>query len=103
MATAIRGGRTLSATLCEVERGVFYATYPGCDSTSDADELTAYETGTCAADAKQRLERRAHALGYDTIIWTETVEVPLFAPSVKTALHDAAPGFRMPRSMNTGR
>jgi hypothetical protein len=88
MRTAMRHGRTLRATLCEVERGVFYAAYPGCES--DADELTTYEVGSGSADAKFRIEQRARALGYDTVVWSETVVVPLFATSAKPVLHEPA-------------
>jgi hypothetical protein len=88
MRTAISHGRTLRATLCEVERGVFYATYPGCES--DADELTTYEVGSGSADAKRRIEQRARALGYDSIVWTETIVVPLFASGAKPVLHEPA-------------
>ena len=88
MVTATRLRRTLHATLCEVESGVFYATYPNC--ASGADELTTYQTGTCAAEAKQEIERCAHALGYDTVIWMESIKAPLFASPAKTALHKPA-------------
>jgi len=88
MATAIRHGRTLRASLCEVERGVFYATYTDCESTLEADELSAYQVGTCAAEAKQIFERGAQNLGYDTIIWTETIVVPLFASLTKAAAQE---------------
>jgi hypothetical protein len=88
MATAIRHGRTLRASLCEVERGVFYATYTDCESTLEADELSAYQVGTCAAEAKQIFERGAQNLGYDTIIWTETIVVPLFASLTRAAAQE---------------
>jgi hypothetical protein len=85
MATAIRLGRTLHATLCEVERGVFYVTYPSCNPGFDADELTRYHTGTSAADAKQRIERRAQDLGYAIVTWSDTITVPLFASGARIA------------------
>jgi hypothetical protein len=81
-------GRALRVALCEVERGVFYATYPDCESAADLDALATYQIGTSAADAKQRIERSAHSLGYDTVIWTKTIIVPLFASHAKTALHE---------------
>lgn len=90
MGTATRRGRMLHATLCEVERGVFYATYPDCEFAPDASELSSYHTGTSAADAKQRIERSARALGYDAVEWTETVVAPLFASHAKAALYDRA-------------
>jgi hypothetical protein len=92
MATATRQGRTLRATLCEVERGVFYATYPDCESASEADALTAYHIGTSAADAKRQIERSAGALGYDSVVWTETVDAPLFATRAKAGLSSSAAG-----------
>ena len=94
MLTVIRQRQTLHATLCEVESGVFYATYPGC--TSGADELTTYQTGTCAADAKQEIERCAHALGYDNVVWMESITAPLFASPARTVLHDPA-AYYVPR------
>jgi hypothetical protein len=87
MAAAIRHGRTLRATLCEIERGVFYATYPDCELTSAADELTNFQIGTSAADAKRRIEMSAQTLGYASVVWTETIIAPLFASPVKNALH----------------
>jgi hypothetical protein len=82
-ATTIRG-RILRAALCEIERGVFYATYP--ESPPDADQLIVYQVGTSAADARARIELSAHALGYETVIWKQTIKAPLFASPVKSAI-----------------
>jgi hypothetical protein len=82
--------RTLRATLCEIERGVYYAAYPDRDAASDAGELTNYQVGTSAADAKRRIEQSLQALGYETVIWTETIVAPLFASRTKTVLHEPA-------------
>jgi hypothetical protein len=71
-------GRTLRATLCEIERGVFFATYP--DGAPDSDRLPTYQTGRSAADAKRQIERSAEALGYDTVMWGEGIVTPLYAP-----------------------
>jgi len=90
MEATIRHGRTLRATLCEIERGVFYATYADCGAHADTDGLTRYQVGASAADAKQRIERGAHAFGYETIIWTETIVAPLFAYHAKSALLEPA-------------
>jgi hypothetical protein len=86
MTAATRHGRTLRATLCEIERGVFYATYPDCELTS-ADELINFQIGASAADAKRRIELSAQTLGYGSVAWTETIIAPLFASPVKNALH----------------
>jgi hypothetical protein len=91
MGTAIKHQGTLRATLCEIERGVFYASYPDCRSASDTDELTSYQTGPSAAHAKRRIEQVAYALGYETVVWTETSIAPLFASRTGSARHDPAP------------
>jgi hypothetical protein len=83
MGGAIVSTRTLYAALCEVERGVFYATYPGSDP--DTDRLATYQTGTSAADAKRRIELNARALGYDAVIWEQTITAPLFASHAMAA------------------
>ena len=88
MVTATKLRQTLHATLCEVESGVFYVTYPDC--ASGANELTTYQTGTCAIEAKQEIERCANALGYNTVIWMESITAPLFASPAKAARHDPA-------------
>src|ERR1700709_2683896 len=76
MGVAVRQGRTLRATLCEVERGVFYATYP--EANPDTDDLVIYQIGTSAAEARERIEASAYAIGYETVIWTQTIVAPLF-------------------------
>ena len=83
MGGAIVSRRTLYAVLCEIECGVFYACYP--ESEPDTDKLTAYQTGTSAAEAKRRIELNAHALGYEDVIWKQTIMAPLFASHPKAA------------------
>lgn len=97
MEVAAMHGRTLRATLCEIERGVFYATYP--ESAADTDELVVYQIGTSADEAKERIEISAHALGYGTVIWKQTISAPLFASQVKTAFHEPAPAY-VPRGVS---
>jgi hypothetical protein len=88
MGVAPTHGRTLRASLCEIERGVFYATYP--ESDCNMDELVAYQVGTSADDAKRNIEASARALGYDTIIWDQAIAVPLFASHVKIVVREPA-------------
>jgi hypothetical protein len=88
MGVANRHGRTLRASLCEIERGVFYATYP--ESGSDANELIIYQVCPSAADAKKRIEASAQALGYETVIWDQAIVAPLFASHVKSSLREPA-------------
>ena len=83
MGGAIVSKRTLYAALCEIECGVFYASYRGSDPGSD--KLATYQTSTSAADAKRRIELNARALGYDAVIWKQTIAAPLFASQGKAA------------------
>ncbi|HEY1411793.1 MAG TPA: hypothetical protein VGF36_06610, partial [Rhodopila sp.] len=78
MSLEVARGRTLRATLCEIEHGVFFATYP--DAAPDSDYLATYQTGRSAADAKRQIERSAKALGYDTVVWGEGIVTPLYTP-----------------------
>jgi hypothetical protein len=85
---ATRPGRTLRASLCEIERGVFYATYP---ESVDSHQLIAYQVGTSAAEAKKTIEASARALGYDTVIWDRTsIAAPLFASQVRVEVRQPA-------------
>ncbi|WP_158932544.1 hypothetical protein [Acidisphaera sp. S103] len=88
MGGAIVSTRTLYAALCEVERGVYYASYP--ESDPNTDKLTSYQTGRSAADAKRRIELNARALGYDIVIWQQTIAAPLFARHGKPAGRQSA-------------
>jgi hypothetical protein len=77
MGGAIVSTRTLYAALCEIECGVYYVSYLGSDPGTE--RLATYQTGTSAADAKRRIELNARALGYDDVIWKQTIVAPLFA------------------------
>jgi hypothetical protein len=91
MGVATKYGRTLRANLCEIEHGVFYATYP--DSSPGTEELPNYLIGTSAAEAREAIDSSASALGYATVIWTQTIVAPLFAPPAKTTLLEPATTF----------
>lgn len=71
-----KDGRTLRATLCEIERGLFYATYSSHASKSDILELPTYGLGTCASHVKQKMETSIHTFGYETIIWEDGLVFP---------------------------
>jgi hypothetical protein len=88
MGVATKYGRKLRANLCEIEHGVFYATYPG--SNPGMQELPTYLIGAFAADVREGIELAASALGYGTVIWTQTIVAPLFAPPSKTAILEPA-------------
>jgi hypothetical protein len=79
----------LRATLCEIERGLFQATYHIRRSASNVEELPTCQVGNCELDAKRRIEQSALALGYETVIWEERhVVLPVFLrpPKVRSAI-----------------
>jgi hypothetical protein len=81
--------RTLRATLCEIERGLFYATYTSHTFELDILELPTYGLGTCASHVKQWMEESIHAFGYATVIWENALVLPQShssarAPAVST-------------------
>src|SRR6195952_3491305 len=78
MATATKRGSILYANLCEVERGVFYASYIQGDSLPNTNSLPNYQVGRSASEAKQRFERNAYAIGYDAVNWRESIVAPAF-------------------------
>jgi hypothetical protein len=93
MGSRSRFGLELRATLCEIERGLFQATYHIRSSASNDEELPACQVGDCELDAKRRIEQSAHALGYETVIWEERHVVPpvFLRPSkVRSAMPEAA-------------
>jgi hypothetical protein len=69
-------GRTLRATLCEIERGLFYATYSSHTFESDILELPTYGLGTCASHVKQQMEKSIHTFGYETVMWEDALVLP---------------------------
>jgi hypothetical protein len=70
--------KSLQATLCEIERGLFYVTYPDLEFAADAAELSAYQVGANAAEVKWQVERSAHLLGYETVVWHDANNPPIF-------------------------
>ena len=76
MAAASRHGATVRATLCEIERGLFYTTFIACGSGSDLNHLPQYQAVASAAEARQRVEDGCRALGYATVIWADALVVP---------------------------
>jgi len=76
MGAASRQGPPVRATLCEIERGLFYTTFIGCGRGSDLEEIPQYQAVTTAAEARRRVEARCQALGYGVITWTDAMVVP---------------------------
>ncbi len=62
-------GKTLHATLFEIERGLFRLSYRADLMEHEKHELPPYQVGTCASDARRRIEHKARACGYEAIIW----------------------------------
>lgn len=76
MATFTAYGRTLHATLCEVERGLFQINYRAEKGDRDVRYLPPYEVGACPADARHRIEQDASLYGYSAIIWDVALPEP---------------------------
>ena len=71
MGIQLKDGGVLRATLCEVERGLFYVTYTMDSAALGKHLLPRYQVGTCASDAQQRIEMRARECGYEAVVWEE--------------------------------
>lgn len=69
-------GRTLHAALCEVERGLFSVRYRAGEMDHNVHYLPPYQVGSCAADARQRIEQAALRYGYEAIIWDPVFPAP---------------------------
>jgi len=98
MTTVTKPGSVLCANLCEVERGVFYATYTQGDSLPNTNDLPNYQVGKSASDVKQRLESNACALGYDAVSWRESIVAQAFPALAKTAFRKPSAAFSARRS-----
>jgi hypothetical protein len=99
MEAASRQRRTLRATICEIERGVFYAVYAGDRSAPATDELPVYQVGRSADDAKRSIERRAHQLGYSEVWWQESIIAPVFPDGAENSARKRAPALRVSRGV----
>nr|WP_294518996.1 hypothetical protein [uncultured Rhodopila sp.] len=76
MAAASRHGATVRATLCEIERGLFYTTFIGCGPGSDLNQVSQYQVVTSAAEARRIVEKDCLALGYGSVVWADALVVP---------------------------
>jgi hypothetical protein len=81
MGIQLADGSMLNATLCEIERGLFYVTYTVDGVGLGKHLLPRYQVGTSAADAQHRIEHRARECGYAAVIWESTVAKPSTLPS----------------------
>ncbi len=71
-------GRTLRATLCEIERGLFHVRYQVGDAEWDGDDLPRYWVGTSVSDAEQHVRQRALEVGFEAVL----IGYELLIPSV---------------------
>jgi hypothetical protein len=81
--------RTIRATLCEIERGLFHARYRSTDPLTRRGEsvlnhhyLPIYQVAPCAADAMKEIEATARAGGYDAVVWEDALPAPAISPPV---------------------
>jgi hypothetical protein len=77
--------RSLWATICEIEPGLYQAIYSNTGSVPDEDNLPAYQSAVSAEDARRRFERSVRAFGYDTITWIGVSAADLFLSRVRHA------------------
>jgi hypothetical protein len=68
--------RRLRATLCEIERGLYYAAYRTRRPPPYGLGLPEFRLGISAYDAGQCIEQSVKDLGYETIIWTDAIVPP---------------------------
>jgi hypothetical protein len=68
--------RSLRATLCEIELGLFSVSYR-CDAPARLlHDLPIYQVAACLSDAERKIELRARACGFDTVIWEHSLMAP---------------------------
>ncbi len=83
--------RTLHATLCEVERGLFHVSYRMEGAGLGKHHLPLYQLGTCAADARLLIEQQARGFGYASIVWDDLLqETPIHQPEAASGLRLSA-------------
>jgi hypothetical protein len=98
MAKSKRTDRTLRASLCEIERGLFHARYRraarGMDSTGLASmmlNLPDYQVAATALEAKRTIEDNAYLLGFETVLWEDALPSPTAECGAVTAAWDLLP------------
>ena len=79
MGKQIFEGRTLRASLCEVERGLFHVAYDAHDIELGRHLLPPYQVGISASDARGRIEQVARECGYESVTWEAESMDPSFA------------------------
>jgi hypothetical protein len=68
--------RRLRATLCAIERGLYFAAYRTRRLPSYGLGLPKFQLDISAYDAEQRIEQSVKDLGYETIIWKDAIVPP---------------------------
>jgi hypothetical protein len=68
--------KTLHASFCEVERGLFQINYRADFMQQEKFYLPPYLAGRCASDAREQIEQKARAQGYEAIVWDPEVPAP---------------------------
>jgi hypothetical protein len=71
MPAASKHSHTLCASISIVENGLFHASYRAGVAGSEVKQLPAYQLGKSLSDARRQIERSAHLLGYESIVWDE--------------------------------
>ncbi len=65
--------RTLRATLCEVERGLFRVSYRMEGAGLGKHHLPLYQLGTCASEARLLIEQQVREAGFASVVWDDVL------------------------------
>lgn len=67
----IRHGQVIQASLHPIDVGLYAITYRPDPAGWEHHTLPVYQVGSCAADAKQRVEMMLKSVGYQTVTWID--------------------------------
>jgi hypothetical protein len=91
MGSKIAEERTLHATLCEVERGLFHVTYRMEGAGLGKHHLPLYQLGTNASEARLLIEQQARERGYAAVVWDSLLpDGPIHPTGAVTGIHLSA-------------
>lgn len=80
--------RTLHATLCEVELGLFHVAYRMEGAGLGKHHLPLYQLGTCASEARLLIEQQARECGYTSVVWDSLLpDTPIHRTQPALGLH----------------
>jgi hypothetical protein len=88
MGSKIPEERTLYATLCEVERGLFHVSYRMEGPGLGKHRLPLYQLGTSASEVRRLIEQQAREHGYASVVWDSLLpDTPIHRTQSASGLH----------------